>query len=61
MASLWHFLTVNGIGQNVTASALLGIPAYAWAHFRVLPKIRRHAQHVAELHAHHLPHLHQED
>lgn len=45
-----RFLLDNGIGQNVTASALLGIPALIWARVKVLPVARAHHQRVVELH-----------
>ena len=50
------FLLHNGIGQNLTAAGIVG----ALARVFVWPRLRTGLQHLADLHRHHLPHLHPE-
>lgn len=61
--ALRHFLLDNGIGQNVTASGLLGIPASIWVRLRLVKKLAKAAEDleaahrlIRELHEHHLGH-----
>jgi len=45
-----HFLLDNGIGQNITASVIIGAPAYVWARIKLWPRWIEHERKVHELH-----------
>lgn len=45
--SLVTFLLTNGIGQNVTAGALMGIPAFIWGKRELVKLHARHNRHHA--------------
>lgn len=51
-AVAWFFLD-NGVGQNLTASALVAVPAALWGR-RHLLRLRDLRRQVDELHAHHI-------
>ena len=50
MGTLLRFLLTNGIGQNITASVIIGIPAAVWARRKLLPRLLEHERKVHELH-----------
>lgn len=46
-----HFLWTNGVGQNLTASAILGVPAVVGLHKKLT---RHHRERMAQARAHHV-------
>lgn len=47
-----HFLLTNGIGQNITAAVILGVPSAIWAKVKLWPRLKEHERKVHELHEH---------
>lgn len=46
-----HWLLQNGVGQNITASALLAVPTLVVGWRKLMPRIREHERKVHEMHA----------